>query len=58
VDVATPAGATETTMLVRPDGYVAWAADEADPRRRAEVLFEALMAWCGEPVRPVGRAQG
>jgi hypothetical protein len=32
--------------------------DEADPRRRAEVLMEALTAWCGEPVRPVGLAQG
>jgi flavin-dependent dehydrogenase len=58
VDVAIPAGATETTMLVRPDGYVAWASDEADPKRRAEVLHEALTAWCGEPVRPLGLAPG
>jgi 2-polyprenyl-6-methoxyphenol hydroxylase-like FAD-dependent oxidoreductase len=58
VDVAVPAGAAETTMLVRPDGYVAWAADEADPRRRAELLMAALYAWCGEPVRPLGLAQG
>jgi hypothetical protein len=58
VDVATPAGATGTTMLVRPDGYVAWACDEADPRRRAGLLMEALTAWCGEPVRPLGLAPG
>jgi hypothetical protein len=58
VDVVTPAGATGTTMLVRPDGYLAWATDEADPQRRAELLHEALMTWCGEPVRPLGPAPG
>jgi 2-polyprenyl-6-methoxyphenol hydroxylase-like FAD-dependent oxidoreductase len=58
VDVAIPAGATETAMLVRPDGYVAWACDEADPRRRAELMMEALQTWCGEPVRPLGLAPG
>jgi hypothetical protein len=58
VDVAAPAGATGTTMLVRPDGYLAWATDEADPQRRAQLLMEALMTWCGEPVRPLGPAPG
>lgn len=31
IDVATSAGAAATGMLVRPDGYVAWATDGADP---------------------------
>ncbi|MGH3549071.1 MAG: hypothetical protein ACRDQU_13365 [Pseudonocardiaceae bacterium] len=36
-----------TVTLVRPDGYVAWASDEADPARRAAALTSALQAWCG-----------
>jgi 2-polyprenyl-6-methoxyphenol hydroxylase-like FAD-dependent oxidoreductase len=56
VDRATPAGATGTAMLVRPDGYFAWASDEADPGRRAAALGEALTAWCGAPVRTLGPA--
>jgi 3-(3-hydroxy-phenyl)propionate hydroxylase len=31
-------------VLIRPDGYVAWAGDPADPR-----LPEALSAWFGPP---------
>lgn len=37
-------------MLVRPDGYVAWASDEADPVARAAAARAALSEWCG-PVR-------
>jgi 2-polyprenyl-6-methoxyphenol hydroxylase-like FAD-dependent oxidoreductase len=41
-----PAGA----MLVRPDGYVAWAAS-ADARDPALGLDQALRAWFGQPRR-------
>ena len=34
VDFATPADATLPMMLVRPDGYVAWATDESAPASR------------------------
>ncbi|HKS99945.1 MAG TPA: FAD-dependent monooxygenase [Rugosimonospora sp.] len=33
---------TDTTVLVRPDGYVAWASDKADPA----ALGTALGQWC------------
>ena len=36
-------------MLVRPDGYVAWASDERDPERRTAALRTALAEWCGQP---------
>ncbi len=34
-------------MLVRPDGYVAWASDEPDPAARAAAAREAAAVWCG-----------
>jgi 2-polyprenyl-6-methoxyphenol hydroxylase-like FAD-dependent oxidoreductase len=47
VDVATAGGATRTTVLVRPDGYVAWAGGDTDPARRAVAIRIALARWCG-----------
>jgi hypothetical protein len=46
VDEAVPASA----MLVRPDGYVAWATGADQSREQAESgLVRALTAWFGEP---------
>jgi hypothetical protein len=35
-------------LLIRPDGYVAWAADEFDGDDELR-LRTALRRWCGEP---------
>jgi 2-polyprenyl-6-methoxyphenol hydroxylase-like FAD-dependent oxidoreductase len=34
------------TMLVRPDGYIAWASDEPDPAARAAAAGAAVRLWC------------
>ncbi|MFH8403181.1 FAD-dependent monooxygenase [Streptomyces sp. NPDC018019] len=39
--------ARRTALLVRPDGYIAWATDAADPDVRAESLRGALARWTG-----------
>jgi hypothetical protein len=49
VDLATPADATLPMVLVRPDGYVAWATDETAPASRDAALRTALTRWCGQP---------
>jgi 2-polyprenyl-6-methoxyphenol hydroxylase-like FAD-dependent oxidoreductase len=54
VAVAAPAASgpharAPAAMLVRPDGYVAWASDEQDAARRAAPLQVALTHWCGAP---------
>ena len=49
VRVTTAAGGGRTTLLVRPDGYIAWATDEQDPGRLAVALRTALARW---PVVP------
>jgi 2-polyprenyl-6-methoxyphenol hydroxylase-like FAD-dependent oxidoreductase len=36
------AGARRTALLVRPDGYIAWATDEHDPARRTTALRTAV----------------
>ena len=40
VDVVTPAAGTSIAMLVRPDGYIAWAADQADDGTLAAAAAE------------------
>ncbi|MGI5202188.1 FAD-dependent monooxygenase [Spirillospora sp. CA-108201] len=47
VHCAVAGGATRTTVLVRPDGYIAWASDETAPDRRAAAIRDALSRWCG-----------
>jgi 2-polyprenyl-6-methoxyphenol hydroxylase-like FAD-dependent oxidoreductase len=54
VDLAATASPTGTLVLVRPDGYVAWACDERDPERRATALRAALTDACGAPTASTG----
>jgi 2-polyprenyl-6-methoxyphenol hydroxylase-like FAD-dependent oxidoreductase len=49
VECAALAGPTRSTVLVRPDAYVAWATGERDPGRRATAIGRALTDWCGGP---------
>ncbi|MFA1544543.1 FAD-dependent monooxygenase [Actinomadura monticuli] len=58
-------GATRTTALVRPDGYIAWATDETAPDLRAAEIRDALSHRCGQPAdravhepRRIGNAPG
>jgi len=44
-----PAEARGPAMLVRPDGYVAWATEERDPDRLDEEIREQVAHWCGAP---------
>jgi len=55
VRVEHPARPTGTTMLVRPDGYVAWATDATDPAELAAAVPAALTDWCGLPVEAPAR---
>jgi len=48
-----PARPDLAALLVRPDGYVAWAAGRHEsPARRRTGLLDALHRWFGEPARP------
>ncbi|MFJ5222200.1 FAD-dependent oxidoreductase [Streptomyces sp. NPDC088400] len=52
VDVCTLPGSTElTALLVRPDGYVAWAADGETDATDLDALRHALGKWFGDPLR-------
>ncbi|MFI7617565.1 FAD-dependent monooxygenase [Nonomuraea terrae] len=46
---ATPMSGRLPVMLVRPDGYIAWASTAEDPATRLSGLRSALTAWCGAP---------
>ncbi|MFD0904378.1 FAD-dependent monooxygenase [Actinomadura sediminis] len=46
---AVAGGPARSTVLVRPDGYIAWATDETAPDRRADAIRAALAHWCGRP---------
>jgi 2-polyprenyl-6-methoxyphenol hydroxylase-like FAD-dependent oxidoreductase len=47
VDHAIAGGATNTAVLVRPDAYIAWAGEDADPDAHAIMIRAALGHWCG-----------
>lgn len=47
VEIVSPAGLTNKTVLVRPDAYIAWATSEEDPDRRTREIRHALTHWCG-----------
>jgi hypothetical protein len=42
-------GRTRGIVLVRPDGYIAWASGEGDGVARAMAVRSALADWCGSP---------
>ena len=46
--------ARRTAVLVRPDGYVAWATDATAPAERARALRTALVQWTGAEPGDVG----
>jgi 2-polyprenyl-6-methoxyphenol hydroxylase-like FAD-dependent oxidoreductase len=48
---ATVPGADAPPMLIRPDGYIAWAARRSHPDRRDSAIADALTAHCG-PATP------
>jgi len=43
---ATTAPGLPASVLVRPDGYIAWASDEPDPAARAAATRAAIHLWC------------
>jgi 2-polyprenyl-6-methoxyphenol hydroxylase-like FAD-dependent oxidoreductase len=49
VKVAAADGPTDKLVLVRPDGYIAWAAPYSDSGALADQVHAALAAWCGPP---------
>lgn len=55
VDAALSVDTSAPLTLVRPDGYVAWAGRDADPRRQVEEVQAAVTRWCGAP--PIATAR-
>ncbi|HZB30142.1 MAG TPA: FAD-dependent monooxygenase [Streptosporangiaceae bacterium] len=41
-------------VLVRPDGYIAWAHDEADAALRAPMAHQAVQSWCSSVISRTG----
>jgi 2-polyprenyl-6-methoxyphenol hydroxylase-like FAD-dependent oxidoreductase len=49
VQVVSAEGRTDKLVLVRPDGYIAWAARSSDSEASADRIRAALAEWCGPP---------
>jgi 2-polyprenyl-6-methoxyphenol hydroxylase-like FAD-dependent oxidoreductase len=49
VQLEVPGPLPARMILVRPDGYIAWATDDQDPARRDADLRQALIRWFGAP---------
>ncbi|TJZ51873.1 FAD-dependent oxidoreductase [Streptomyces piniterrae] len=47
-------GGRRTALLVRPDGYIAWATDATAPAERAAGIRTALTRWTGAVAEPEG----
>jgi hypothetical protein len=54
VKVVGARGPSDTLELVRPDGYVAWAATYSDSGAFADRIHAALAEWCGPPADQQG----
>ncbi|MDX3071389.1 FAD-dependent monooxygenase [Streptomyces sp. NPDC088354] len=52
VECVSPAGPTSTSVLVRPDAYIAWASSERSAHRRATEIRQALAGHCGAGAGP------
>ncbi|MFC0042744.1 FAD-dependent monooxygenase [Actinomadura rayongensis] len=55
VRYAVAGGRTRATVLVRPDGHIAWATSETSPDARAAEVRDALAAWAGPAAAPAGQ---
>jgi hypothetical protein len=47
-------GRWPAAVLVRPDGYIAWAHDENDPALRAPMVRQAVQQWCSPAASRAG----
>jgi hypothetical protein len=54
VKVVAADGTTDKLVLVRPDGYIAWAAPYSDSGAFADRIHAALTEWCGPPADQQG----
>jgi 2-polyprenyl-6-methoxyphenol hydroxylase-like FAD-dependent oxidoreductase len=49
VQVVSAGGRTDKIVLVRPDGYIAWAGRYTDSGASVDLIHAALAEWCGPP---------